>query len=200
MQPASFYHIYTHANGNENLFRTDENYRFFLKKFVLHINPVADTYCYCLMPNHIHFLIRIKEEEELRAHLKSAGQSEETSKVFKNLGGLSPQAFSNLFNSYTKSYNKVFSRRGSLFIPNFKRKEIKDDAYLTRVIQYIHFNPVHHGFVKDIRDWPHSSYHSLLHSRETSLKREEVLAWFGGAEEFCKLHDLYKEGKIAIAY
>jgi putative transposase len=193
MQPATFYHIYTHANGNENLFRTDENYRFFLKKFALHINPVADTYCYCLMPNHIHFLIKIKEEADLEA---TFGKFE----TFQKLESKLSKQFSNLFSSYTQSYNKVFSRKGSLFIPNFKRKEIKDEAYLTQVIRYIHFNPVHHGFVKDIRDWPHSSYHSLLHSKETSLKREEVLAWFGGAKEFCKLHDLYKEGKIAIAY
>jgi putative transposase len=51
MEPAKFYHLYNHANGNENLFRKDENYLFFLKKFAFYINPVADTYAYCLLLN-----------------------------------------------------------------------------------------------------------------------------------------------------
>ncbi len=34
LQPESFYHIYIRANGSENLFRKDENYRYFLKQWV----------------------------------------------------------------------------------------------------------------------------------------------------------------------
>ena len=43
----SFYHIYNHANGSENLFRSDENYYFFLKRWGKYIEPVAETYAYC---------------------------------------------------------------------------------------------------------------------------------------------------------
>jgi len=96
--------------------------------------------------------------------------------------------FSNLFNSYTKSYNKVYQRKGSLFIPNFKRKPVINDPYFTTLIHYIHANPVHHGFVKDISDWTWSSYHSLLSEKHTRLKREEVLAWFGGKAAFSSSH------------
>ena len=65
MEAGNFYHIYNHANGSENLFRNDENYNFFLRKWSQHIEPIADSYAYCLMPNHFHFLVRIKDEEDL---------------------------------------------------------------------------------------------------------------------------------------
>lgn len=60
METEKFYHIYNHANGNENLFIEEENYHFFLQQWDKYISPIADTYAYCLIPNHIHFLIRIK--------------------------------------------------------------------------------------------------------------------------------------------
>ena len=61
MQPSTFYHIYSHANGSENLFHEADNYRFFLEKRAKYIEPVAATYAYCLMPNYIHFLISTEE-------------------------------------------------------------------------------------------------------------------------------------------
>lgn len=67
MQPDTFYHIFNHANGSENLFRSDENYRYFLQQWGKYIEAVAGTYAYCLMPNHIHFLIRTRSEEEMES-------------------------------------------------------------------------------------------------------------------------------------
>jgi len=70
--------------------------------------------------------------------------------------------FSNLFSSYTQAFNKQQRRRGSLFIPNFERKHIDSDEYFRQLIHYIHFHPVHHGFVDDLRDWKHSSFDSFF--------------------------------------
>ncbi len=56
---------YYHANGKEDLFLNDDNHHFFLKRYANFINPIADTFAYCLMPNHFHFAIRIKSEEEI---------------------------------------------------------------------------------------------------------------------------------------
>ncbi|MBY0425417.1 MAG: hypothetical protein K2Q22_07270 [Cytophagales bacterium] len=193
MLPETYYHVYTHANGSENLFRSEENYFYFLKRYAHFIHPVADTFAYCLMPNHVHFLIRVKSEEALigfwneKYPAKLIGE-QKSLEVYENLQGLTPQQFSNLFNSYTKSYNKVYQRRGSLFIPNFKRKPVTNDTYFTALIHYIHANPVHQGFVKDILDWNWSSYHSLLSEKHTRLKREEVLEWFGGKDAFGSSH------------
>ncbi len=65
MLPEKLYHIYNHANGAENPFREAENYRYFLKQWEKHIQPIADTLVYCLMPNHFHFLIKIRSQSEL---------------------------------------------------------------------------------------------------------------------------------------
>lgn len=183
MQPETFYHIYNHANGFENLFKKENNYRYFLQQWGKYIAPVADTYAYCLMPNHFHFLMRTKKESKI---LDLQG--------FKNLGGLDRsekiiiQHFSNLFNSYTKAFNKMYSRKGSLFMPNFKHKEITNENYLTNIIFYIHHNPVHHGFTNTIFDWPHSSFHSLLSGKKTLLERKQVVDYFGGITPLKEFH------------
>lgn len=48
---------------------------------------------------------------------------------------------------------QLYRRRGSLFVKNFNRKEIKDDNYLRACILYIHLNPVHHGFAESASEW-----------------------------------------------
>ena len=65
LEPGQAYHIWTHANGSENLFRSSENYRYFLEKYSLYVHPVAETFAYCLMPNHLHLMIRVRGEEEI---------------------------------------------------------------------------------------------------------------------------------------
>ncbi len=193
MEPGKSYHLYSHANGFENLFQAEENYRYFLKRYEHFIPSVADTLCYCLMPNHIHFLIRIKTEAELVStfsnlqgfkNLEGLGVEEREKEIEKRVS----QQFSNLFNSYTKAFNKMYSRMGSLFIPNFKREEITSDNYFTNIILYIHANPVHHGFVKSIVDWPWSSYQLIRDGSPSFIKGNEVIAWFGNRNEYEKIH------------
>src|SRR5688500_17328403 len=105
--PENTYHIYNRANGNETLFLSEENYRFFIMKYKLYIEPIANAYCYCLMPNHFHFLIRIKPEQEIRSFL-SSGKSQ----AFDFERSISKQ-FSNFFSSYTQVFNKQQRRMGS---------------------------------------------------------------------------------------
>lgn len=69
-----------------------------------------------------------------------------------------------------------------------KRKPITDDTYYTRLIRYVHYNPVHHGFVLHPNDWPHSSYHALSSDKATRLYQEEVWEWFGDRQCFLESH------------
>jgi len=39
LEPDKYYHIYNHAVSKDNLFKTDENYFFFLKKYAQYLNP-----------------------------------------------------------------------------------------------------------------------------------------------------------------
>jgi len=194
MEPDNFYHIYNHANGKDNLFRSDENYVYFLQRYANFINPIVDTYAYCLMPNHFHFLLKIKGKEDIdKVYINLQGLKNNLGGPDENLGGFDPKIFiskqfSNFFNSYTKSFNKVYNRKGSLFQQNFKRKEVKEESYFAKIIHYIHTNPVHHGFVSNIEDWNYSSYNTLLSNKTTLLKRIETLDWFNGRDQFILYH------------
>jgi hypothetical protein len=63
LQHDHFYHIYNQGINGEPLFREERNYQYFLKLWARYIEPIAETYAYCLLSNHFHFLIRIKEDE-----------------------------------------------------------------------------------------------------------------------------------------
>ena len=175
---STYYHIVNHAVGNENLFRNDENYLFFLRKYAMYMPPVCDTIAYCLMPNHIHFLIRTHPEKRLIEHPKYKS----------DMHKLIMQELSNLLNSYAKAYNKTYQRKGALWVDYTKRFSIESDSYLTSVINYIHQNPIKHGFVSQTEDWKYSSYGSILSEKPTLLSRNDVIDWFGNIDEFKNFH------------
>lgn len=84
--PSSLYHVYNHGNGDENIFRSEGNYEYFLMKFNQYISPIADTFAYCLMPNHFHFALCIKEESKLTEHFND--KLTKNPQGFENLAGL----------------------------------------------------------------------------------------------------------------
>ncbi len=197
MQPGSTYHLFNHANGWENLFCEDKNYDFFLGRLSIHVLPVAHIYAYCLMPNHFHLLLKIKDEDVLTNHFKLKNENipeeEIVSSTNKNakqdlLKRKVSKSFSNFFNSYTQAFNKMYERKGSLFMPNMKREEVVNEGSFCKVIHYIHTNPVHHKFVEKIDMWSHSSYKIFLSKSSTKLEREYTLDVFGGLDWFIKYH------------
>lgn len=190
-EPDKMYHVYNHGNGNENIFRSDENYYYFLKKYAQYVHPVAETFAYCLMPNHFHFLIRIRPVEELEKLALTKNPP-----GFQNLAGFVSRQFSHFFNAYAKAFNSMYNRKGGLFIDDAKRKLVQQESYYTKLIHYIHHNPVHHGFMLQPEDWLHNSYHSLLSSKQTLLQRQEVLDWFGGQSAFRGFHQQQPDSSL----
>lgn len=191
LEPGQMYHIWTHANGSENLFRAEENYSYFLERYSYYVHPVVETFAYCLMPNHLHLMVRVRPKKEMLERdidLDLTG--------FTNLSGLVSKRFSNLFNAYTKAYNKKYDRIGSLFTRAFNRKQITSNQYFTYLITYIHNNPVHHGFVKNIADWPHSSWHAYMFNKKTKINKDKGLALFGSREAFIKIHQSLETGDL----
>ena len=128
LQNGIYYHIYNRGINSTTLFKEKSNFEYFLNLYEFHINPIAETYAWCLMKNHFHLLVRIKENGEINVEKKI----------------LPSQSFSNLFNAYTKAFNKSYNRHGALFERPFRRKQISFDNYFQNVIVYIHNNPVHH--------------------------------------------------------
>lgn len=97
LEPGATYHVFNHANGFENLFVNEGNYGYFLRKYAEHVPPVATTLAYCLMPNHIHLMVRIKPADELPDSLKLSGSCD-PKKISKQFG--------NLFSAYAQAFNK----------------------------------------------------------------------------------------------
>ena len=64
LEPGKYYHIFTRGNNREDIFPEEKNYAYFLQLYRNHISSIADTFAYCLLKNHFHFLIRIKETYE----------------------------------------------------------------------------------------------------------------------------------------
>lgn len=170
----SVYHIFSHVNGKELIFREETNYQFFLKQLDKYITQIADIYAYCLLPNHFHLLLRFKNIEGINVE-------DEHQSLMKNFG--------NFLNSYAKAFNKKYNRKGALFLNAVKRKKISDEKYLLKVLHYIHNNPVNHGFVNKIDQWKHSSYNSYLNSeKESKLNRTEIMQYFDSLEIFRNYH------------
>lgn len=171
-----FYHIYNRGINGENLFKETTNFEFFLQLYHQHIDVVAETYCFCLMKNHFHFLVKIKPKNELLDYSK------------RHIS----QSFSNLFNAYTKAFNKKYNRHGALFERPSKRKSISNYNYLQNLICYIHNNPVHHRFCEDPIEYPWSSYLSCISEKATKIRRTEVLKLFNDIENFKYVHSSKK--------
>lgn len=186
LEEGEYYHIYNRGINGCNIFYEERNYEYFLEKYAFYLNNWVDTFAYCLLKNHFHLLIRVKD-----LHLSALAG-------FVNLPGLKDglhapenivsKKFSDLFNSYTKSINKAYKRTGGLFESPFKRILVDNEAYFTQLIGYIHHNPQKHGFTSDYRTYPHSSYQSHLLPQNTKLARKEVLEWFGDADAYARFH------------
>ena len=186
MIPDKIYHIYSRAIGAEKLFITDENYRYFLLKFKHYILPIADIYSWTLLPNHFHFMIRIKSIEAITLH--SSKIKKQTQLISDEVPDFLMQCFSNLLNSYAKSFNKVNNRKGGLFIDYLRRISVERDTQFGATVFYIHKNAVHHGYCKNMKDWKWSSYNSYLNKKPKEDLSIQLLEWFGGLKGFDYYH------------
>ena len=184
------YHIYNRGNNRENLFVESRNYPYFLKLYAKHILPVADTFAYSLLPNHFHFAIRTRTEDEQEAYWR------EQIAPLATIGPISPfklrspsQAFKNLFIAYTRAFNRATDRTGTLFERPFHRKQVDGQPYLLTLITYTHLNPQKHGLIDDFRNWKWSSYGAYCSDRPSNIQREQVMAWYGGQRSFFEAHE-----------
>ncbi|MES2810227.1 MAG: hypothetical protein V4619_16460 [Bacteroidota bacterium] len=172
-----FYHIYNRTVDKQPMFKNDGNYEFFLTRYGEYLSPVIDTYAYCLLGNHFHLLIRVKEDLEVQS---SGDRNVVHDKV--------SHQFQKFFQSYALAFNKQQDRVGTLFQTPFKRAMVTDDTYLIQLVYYIHDNPQQHGLIDNFREWKWSSYKSMLSDKLSRLKKQEVLNWFGGKDAYQTYH------------
>jgi len=147
------YHITQRAPGKEIVFVEDSDYLKFLsilkkttEKFDL------DIFCFSLMPNHLHLLLRINK---------------------KNLS----EAMRHLFRTYAIYYNIKYERKGHVFCGRFRSSLCNDDAYLLAASLYIHLNPFKANLAKNFNDYRWSSLRLYLENpKKTFINSDEILS------------------------
>ncbi|EPR72290.1 Coproporphyrinogen III oxidase, aerobic [Winogradskyella psychrotolerans RS-3] len=162
-----YYHIYNRGINGCNIYNSDENKRYFLELTGKYLDKKASISAYCLLDNHYHLLICV-----------NCSTKEIT------------QAFSNLFNAYSKAFNKQNNRTGSLFEKHFKRKKIRSEEYFKTVICYIHRNPFN-----DWENYKFSSYHYYLKEKsppQLKIDKTYSLQLFDYLNNFKFVHKGYK--------
>ena len=116
------YHVYNRTNNREKLFLSEENRLFFLRKYKEHLSAYLDTYCWCLLPNHFHFLVRVKPLIKIMECIegKEFNNRSLTEKKFLTnqctISELIEHGFRRFFQSYSLAFNKVHQRKGICFI------------------------------------------------------------------------------------
>lgn len=203
----TYYHIFNRGINGEPIFKKEENYAYFLMKYDKYISPIANTYAYCLLNNHFHLLIRTKDEEEILRvrdpvrvpNFASPDMVQNSNRVEKTASEIISLQFSHFFNGYTQAINKQNDRTGKLFELPFRRIEVTNDAYFSRLVYYIHANPQRHGLIDDFREYRYSSYHAHLGDKTTRLRRDEVMDWFGDTETYHKFHESFQDERTIRA-
>lgn len=177
----NYYHIYNRGCNRENIFRSSDNYIFLiskLKDYSIELN--VSVIAYCLMPNHYHLLV--KQNGNIEA-------------------GLLPK---NIFNSYTKAFNKTFGRSGTLFEGPYKSIHVDKTEYVVHLCRYIHRNPLDAKIVKNIEDWKFSNYLECVGKRKGVIVEKDFIkdhfGSFEGYEKFVLEYHIDSEIQKAIEH
>jgi putative transposase len=173
------HHAFNRGNDKMDIFRDDEDYRFFLHRLGEALYPSseargkkgchvrkalpADSFsliAFCLMPNHFHLLILQNTDLPISALMLK------------------------ILTSYSKYFNKKYGRVGSLFQDQYKTTRIQDNTQLLHTSAYIHNNPLI-GKLTSISDtYPYSSFHEYMAGGVTLSQPNSVLEQFDGAEAY----------------
>ena len=193
LQYGTYYHIYNRGTNGEVLFIHEKYYAEFLTLYKEYIVPVADTLAYCLMSNHFHLLIRVKNDDEIRTfdELKMFTKNDANHDPLKK--PVPSNQFQHLFLTYTKKINSAYIRTGSLFEHPFERRIIENENYLKECIVYIHNNPVKDGYAVSAAEYKWSSYNAIISDKPTLIKREHVLNLFGDLEKFHYFYGVFEK-------
>ena len=143
-----------------------ENREKFIQESLFKNDFLVENLCYCLMPNHFHFLLKQLKE-----------------------GGIS-RFISNLTNSYTRYLNAKKKRNGPFFQGRFKAVRIETNEQLLHVSRYIHLNPLTSYVVKekvDLENYIYSSLPEYLGKTKRDICQKEIIL-----DQF-KVKELYKE-------
>ena len=61
-----------------------------------------------------------------------------------------------------RSANRIKRHERGIWQRRFWEHTIHNDADYAAHMDYIHYNPVKHGWVKSVKDWPYSTFHQMV--------------------------------------
>ena len=153
---AGIAHVFARGNNRQEIFRDDfdrERYLRLLERVV----AVHRWRClsYCLMNNHVHFLI------ETRAPNLGAGM--------RWLQG-----------RYAQAFNRRYRRSGHLFENRYGATPVRSDAQFVTTVRYIVRNPVEAGLCATPGEWRWSSHRDVVrHARPEWLDADRLFEHLG---------------------
>src|SRR5215831_2203841 len=106
-----------------------------------------ETIAACVLPGHLHAIWALPHDDADFSRRWSVIKSEFSRGLPANID---------------RSPSKLRKREKGIWQRRFWEHAIRDDRDLSRHIEYIHFNPVKHGYVSRACDWPHSSFHRFV--------------------------------------
>lgn len=179
------YHVYNRGVEKREIFKDPQDYKVLLKYLKEGLSPPpslqtlkttftlqgqafkgvprqpknyhdkVELLAFCLMPNHFHLLVKIKDSDALKTFMQS------------------------LQVRYSMYFNKKYDRVGSLFQDRYKAVLITEENYLLHLSRYIHLNPSE--YTGDLIH-AYSSYADYLGLKKTSwIKPDMILSFFNQA-------------------
>nr|NQU89789.1 hypothetical protein [Bacteroidota bacterium] len=195
------YHIYNQGNNNRKLFFNRDNYLYFLGKIKTHIAPYADILAWCLMPNHFHLMVLVRDVTIDISQGLTVMDSDTMTPSHRITSPTRQRTINNsisiMLRSYTRAINIQENMSGSLFkahtkaecincpsgiSPSFITKNgitkinIKnpEQQYSQVCFTYIHQNPVKANMVENATDWELSSARDYAGLRNGKLVNKGV--------------------------
>lgn len=155
--PGALYHVTSRGDGQEAIYRDDEDRRMGLEVLAHTVRRLRWTaHAYCLMGNHYHLLIETPE-----ANLAQG---------MRHFNGV-----------YTQRFNRRHGRSGHVFQGRYHAILVQKDSHLLELARYIVLNPVRAHMVRSPRGWPWSSYRATagLSPAPKWLEPDWILSTFG---------------------
>jgi len=187
------YHIYNQGNNRRKIFFNRENYLYFLRKINTYILPYGDILAWCLMPNHFHLMVYVREVEvqvQPRVSLQAKPSVEPSARTFNQSIGIMLRAYTNAINKQNKTTGSLFRKLTKAecvncpngITPSFITKngitEIKiaysEKQYPQILFNYIHQNPVKANITKKETDWEFSSARDYAGLRKGKLINKKL--------------------------
>jgi len=141
----------TRGNNKNIVFRVAKDYERYLELLARFKRELAfDLYHYCLMPNHVHLLVRTTQAQDFSLFMKKI-----------NL-------------SYFRYYKQKYQWVGHFWQDRYKSQPVGKDDYFIQCGKYIELNPVRAGLVEDPGDYQFSSYRYYCQGQLNPLLTNDI--------------------------